>query len=156
MTINKLKCLRCEHSWFPRSEETPVRCANCGSPYWNRKMRERNNPIEAFWRYVKKTKTCWLWTASGSNGYGNFGATFTKNGKKVKKTFQAHRFSYELHKGKIPKGMCVCHSCDNPPCVNPTHLFLGTHQANQSDMVKKGRSIFCGREGYSIKHIKSV
>ena len=75
---------------------------------------------------------CWLWTgATSSNGYGHI---FYKN-----KQESAHRCSYKLHVGEIPKDMCVLHRCDVKHCVNPAHLFLGTHQDNMADRNNKGR-----------------
>jgi hypothetical protein len=76
---------------------------------------------------------CWEWTA-GKTGKG-YGA-FSINGKNR----PAHRVSYELFKEPIPDGLFICHRCDNPGCVNPGHLFLGTHQDNMDDRSAKGRT----------------
>lgn len=86
-----------------------------------------------FWNRVEKTNICWLWTGAkrDNNNYG----CLVVNGKRI----LAHRFSWILHNGYIPKKMCVLHKCDNPPCVNPAHLFLGTQSDNMHDMYKKGR-----------------
>lgn len=103
-----------------------------------------------FWGKVKKTNGCWDWTASRANGYG----LFWFNGQYVK----AHRFSWEMHIGRIPKGMLVCHRCDNPGCVNPAHLFLGTQKDNMQDALKKGRTIKmhgekCGKSKLTEKEV---
>jgi len=81
---------------------------------------------------------CIIWTGPivPPKGYGRF--HFAADGKQLAEG--AHRVSYRIHKGPIPDGMLVCHHCDNPPCINPDHLFLGTPKQNTDDMVKKGRN----------------
>lgn len=89
---------------------------------------------QRFWEKVDKRgpNECWNWThGRDRGGYGTFG-DFKRSGK-------AHRYSYELHFGPIPPNTDVCHKCDNPSCVNPNHLFLGTRQVNVDDMVAKDR-----------------
>lgn len=87
---------------------------------------------ESFWSKVFKSPGCWEWLAMvDKGGYGSFSV----NAYPVK----AHRFSWILHNGKIPEGLGVLHKCDNPRCVNPDHLFLGTNVANTADRDAKGR-----------------
>lgn len=97
-----------------------------------------NNWVERFWSRVKRGDGCWEWQG-GSNQYGY--GLFTRRGCDTKVTRVASRISWELAHGPIPQGMVVCHKCDNPPCVNPDHLFIGTHLDNMRDMVAKGRSV---------------
>lgn len=90
--------------------------------------------IERFWEKVHKTDGCWLWTASLDNhGYGQIQRSREQH------PIRAHIYSYELHYGSIPAGLCVCHRCDIPACIRPDHLFLGTHTDNLKDSASKGR-----------------
>jgi len=87
--------------------------------------------LDRFNDKVNKTDTCWLWKASKNKRYGNF----SFNGKQI----GAHRFSYQHFNGELIKGLVVMHTCDNPSCVNPSHLVQGTYKQNVMDMVIKGR-----------------
>jgi hypothetical protein len=89
-------------------------------------------------------ETCWIWKAGkrGNNGYGGFRINATS-------IRLAHNVSYELYVGEIPKGMKVLHKCDNPLCVKPSHLFLGTQQENIKDRDVKGRQ----RNRFSVKQL---
>jgi hypothetical protein len=88
-----------------------------------------------FWSRIVHEGECWLWTGPTINtGYGTV--------SRYRRHILAHRFAYELTHGPIPDGMKVCHNCpdgDNPRCVNPAHLFLGTQKDNVDDMRRKGR-----------------
>lgn len=125
-------------------------CQQCGQPFQTYRQSSgkfcgltcclayrkahKEPPALRFWRQVQKTDTCWLWTGARSGaGYGQIGINDVR--------IFTHRFSWELHHGPIPAGLFVCHHCDNPPCVRPDHLFLGTPQDNMVDKIRKGRHL---------------
>lgn len=90
--------------------------------------------IERFWSHVdeKDKDDCWEWQAYKSKkGYGSFGVK--------RNILLAHRISWIIANGQIPKGKIIMHKCDNPPCVNPEHLFCGTPMDNMMDKMRKGR-----------------
>lgn len=105
-----------------------------------------------FWSKVDRSGDCWLWTGShNSNGYG----TFYLGGRNI----LAHRVAYQLANGSIVDDLLVCHRCDNPPCCNPNHLFLGTNGDNIRDMASKGRHWYKHqpekqRRGEQVKNAK--
>ena len=95
-------------------------------------------------RLKREGSGCWEWPGAVCyKGYGVIG--------EYGKLHRTHRLSYEHFKGSIPDGMLVCHTCDNPPCCNPSHLFLGTNLDNMADMRRKGRG-YVPKVGLGSKH----
>lgn len=89
-----------------------------------------------FWEYVLKTDGCWLWQGQvDKDGYGMYVTTLYNQ----RTTHKVHKLAFEECVGPVPLGLRVLHHCDNPPCVKPDHLFLGTQQDNLLDMCAKGR-----------------
>jgi hypothetical protein len=134
-TILHCICFACgitftRHAWRVAGKHTFC-STKCSAPLAV-KTRKMKPPAQRFFEGVVKTPTCWIWTRSTREGYG----LIFVNGAQI----STHRFSWELHHGPVPIGMCVLHKCDNRPCVNPDHLFLGTKKDNAVDMGRKGRN----------------
>lgn len=136
-----------------KKEGTPSYCVECGAEYYappshrskrsycSRKCRayaqskwQRRPLAERFWEKVDKSGECWIWTgALLKTGYGSI--------RIDGKAERAHRVAYELTEGKIPNGLLIRHSCDNPKCVNPAHLAPGTKRENTQDALNRGQHV---------------
>lgn len=147
-----------------RTQHTSA-CERCLSPFTHRDKGQRfcsgrcsglSHPkipaVERFWAKVTRgaEDECWPWTGgTASSGHGRFR---TDSQEKV----AAHRFAWELQNGPIPAGLCVCHHCDNPPCCNVRHFFLGTNQENSYDRHAKGRTRIGERNGRAMLTVAAV
>lgn len=108
----------------------------------NRQITIDESLLKRFWEKVEKTADCWIWKAyKNRQGYGRIG---TSAGKSINAT----RVCWVIHNGPIPEGYFICHKCDNPSCVKPDHLFLGTRQDNIDDMMRKKRSRHFNKNDY--------
>lgn len=139
-------CQSCGNRFYPTTFQIQSgRGKYCSHPCYSQSL--KTSPPQRFWSKVQKTETCWLWRGGvDKDGYGYFQPT-------PKSKTGAHRFSYQLHTGPIPSGFCVLHNCpegDNPACVNPAHLWLGTHVDNVADKVAKGRAAIGDRNGQRL------
>lgn len=134
-------CEQCRVTFRHRASEQRRFCSRrCASNH--AVGRERVSANVRVWQFINQTATCWLWT--GAKSPGGYGAFNVK-----RRVVRAHRFIWELLCGPIPDGLEVCHNCpgrDNPSCVRPEHMFLGTHAENLTDMVRKGQSRFVLRD----------
>ena len=122
----------------------PFASGMCSTHYgrWQRRG-DTTDPIapsqeERFLAHVERgsSSECWVWTGPTFKGYGSFSI---QRAPGQQTTIGAHRWAYNHWVSPIPEGFIVCHRCDNPPCVNPAHLFVGTHRDNAIDRERKGR-----------------
>lgn len=121
------QCLVCDEEFRSRGASHRFCSKRCKG------MASRRDIAARFWEKVDTSGDCWIWTGSKNpNGYGQLTID--------NRCTTAHRVSWAIHNGGIPDGLHVLHHCDNPACIRPEHLFLGTHTDNMRDAAAKGRS----------------
>ena len=136
MSLDKLSwktmnCLVCEKEFSYKASRKNVKFCSSACYFSVISKNMLKHTPERFWSKVEKTDGCWVWTGKS---FGDFG--YCRYGKTL-----VHRKSWELTFGKIPEGKLVLHKCDNPPCVRPSHLYVGTQKDNVRDMHERGRAV---------------
>jgi hypothetical protein len=146
--MDQKTCVECGSAFFRQARLCPGRTAQPvtitqwrAKRFCSRKCSSENrrnqfgSDADRFWARVQKgtADECWPW-AKHCNRYG-YGTLWSRSGERL----LAHRFAYTLAKGEITTGLFVCHTCDNPRCCNPAHLWLGTPKDNNDDKIRKGR-----------------
>lgn len=138
----KTVCIYCNKDfYYLRSVKKTGTAKFCSRPCkteWARKPENRLNKSKVHYEknVIKNKEGCWGWNGSFVNA--GYGQSILNN-----RTIHASRMSWIIHNGQIPEGLWVLHKCDNPPCTNPQHLFLGNSKDNTQDMIKKGRKYNC-------------
>lgn len=132
MAVANHICIHCKNQYFNKDRKSTYCSLRCFHAVRSIRSGLAASIKARHDNHVKVTPGCWLWTGlKTAAGYGRMGS--------MGEMRLAHRISYELYVGIIPDGLFVLHKCDNPPCVNPHHLFLGTAKVNAQDKVQKGR-----------------
>lgn len=130
-------CARCGSEFHAKPSRKQrfcsLRCSLIGNHHASESLEER------FWTHVERgpENACWPWR--GNRNHSGYGVVAVTKSKGLRRQVMAHRIAYELTHGKIPNAYRILHSCDNPPCVNPTHLRVGTDADNVADMHARGR-----------------
>lgn len=156
---NKLReksCFTCGNIFTERLEDSDNQWQikqYCSQSCNGKSPKRKVSIFERLKRYQIKKEGCWAWSGCTDNrGYGTLSNRKGKNFSPEK----AHRVSYEFYKGNIPDGMSICHSCDNPECTNPDHLWVGTHKENMQDCGRKGRVNQISKNNLTFNHEKAL
>lgn len=143
-SVIKKNCIYCGKEYqrpFSEAKRSNMKFCSRSCVTANTNKKNKKQTIELFYKNTivpKNRDECWIWQCGKTARYGQIKI----NGIKV----GVHRFSYEYFNGKIPEGMYICHQCDQPKCVNPKHLFIGSSQDNMDDKIQKGRGKYCKGE----------